>query len=136
MYLEQALTKEQILELYLNVVEFGPNVYGVSDAAQHYFRTSAAGLTISQAFYLASILPSPRKDHFSAGGAVSGGWLKLLRTVMKHAHKRHRISDEELAAGLSEIPVRGSTSPMKDPDAEQVPDSGPEIDVRDVTDPR
>lgn len=136
MYLEQALTKEQILELYLNVVEFGPNVYGVSDAAQHYFHTSAAGLTISQAFYLASILPSPRKDHFSAGGAVGGGWLKLLRTVMKHAHKRHRISDEELAAGLAEIPVRGSTSPLKDPDAEQVPDSGPEIDVRDVTDPR
>ncbi len=135
MYLEQALTKEQILELYLNVVEFGPNVYGVSDAAAHYFRTSAASLTISQAFYLASILPSPKKDHFSAGGAVNGSWLKLLRMVMKHAHKRHRISDEELAAGLAEIPVRGSTSPLKDPDAEQVPESGPEVDVRDVTDP-
>lgn len=133
LYLEQALTKEQILELYLNVVEFGPNVYGVADAAQHYFRTSAASLTISQAFYLASILPSPKKDHFAAGGAVGGGWLKLLRMVMKHAHKRHRISDEELAAGLAEIPMRGSTSPMKDPDAEQVPDSGPEVDVRDLT---
>ncbi len=123
MYLEQALTKEQILELYLNIVEFGPNVYGVSDAAQHYFRSSASGLSISQAFYLASILPSPKKEHFGPGGSLSQGWLKLLRTVMKHAHKRNRISDEELAAGLAEIPVRGSTSPMKDPNAEQVPEA-------------
>ncbi len=118
MYLEQALTKEQILELYLNLVEFGPGVYGIENGAAHLFRTSPGALSISQAFYLASILPSPKVERFAAGGAVSGGWLKLLRTVMKHSHKRHRLSDEELAAGLAEIPVRGSSAPMKDPNAE------------------
>jgi hypothetical protein len=118
MYLEQALTKEQILELYLNLVEFGPGVYGIENGAAHLFRTSPGALSISQAFYLASILPSPKVEHFAAGGAVAGGWLKLLRTVMKHSHKRHRLSDEELAAGLAEIPVRGSSAPMKDPNAE------------------
>ncbi len=44
MYLEQELTKEQIMELYLNAVEFGPLVYGIGAAARHYFNASAAQL--------------------------------------------------------------------------------------------
>jgi hypothetical protein len=120
-YLEQALTKDQIIELYLNVVEFGPLVYGVDAAAKHYFNTSAGQLTLAQAFYLASVLPSPKVEHFAVGGAVSPGWLKHLRTVMKHAHKRKRLSDEDLGAGLGEIPVRGSPAPLRDPNAESVP---------------
>ena len=58
--LESCLTKEQILELYLNVVEFGPDIYGIGPAAQHYFKTSAARLKPVEAFWLASILPRPR----------------------------------------------------------------------------
>lgn len=121
MYLEQALTKEQIMELYLNVVEFGPNVYGIQAAARHYFNTAPSSLSLSQAFYLASILPAPQRQHFGAGGTVAPGWLKLLRTVMKHANKVRRITDEELAEGLAQIPVRGSPAPMRDPDAEPPP---------------
>lgn len=117
LYLEQALTKEQILELYLNVVELGPKVYGVEAGAQHYFRTSPSRLTLSQAFYLASILPSPRVEHFGAGGAISPGWLKNLRTLMKHANKVKRLSDEDLEAGLAEVPLRGSPAPLRDPEA-------------------
>jgi len=126
LYLEQALTKDQIIELYLNVVELGPMVYGVDDAARHYFNTSASRLTVAQAFYLASILPSPKQEHFAAGGAVSPGWLKHLRTVMKYANKRNRLPDDDLAAGLGEIPVRGSPTPLKDPNAETVP-SGEDV---------
>jgi hypothetical protein len=122
LYLEQALTKEQIVELYLNVVEFGPNVYGVDAAAEHYFHTSPAGLSLSQAFYLGSILPAPQKEHFGVGGTLTPGWLKLLRTVMKHANKVRRLTDEELERGLSEIPVRGSPSPMRDPAADVPPE--------------
>jgi hypothetical protein len=118
LYLEQALTKQQILELYLNVVEFGPMVYGIDAGAAHYFNTSPSRLSASQAFYLASILPNPKREHFAAGGRVSDGWLRQLRTVMRHAHKRNRLSDEELALALSEIPVRGSSAPLRDPEAE------------------
>lgn len=58
--LESCLTKDQILELYLNVVEFGPDLYGIGPAAEHYFKTSASALSPVQAFWLASILPRPR----------------------------------------------------------------------------
>ena len=60
MYLEQELTKEQIVELYLNVVEFGPRLYGIGPAARTYFSTSPADLSIGQALYISSILPNPK----------------------------------------------------------------------------
>jgi len=112
LYLEQVLTKDQMMELYLNVVEFGPMIYGIGPAARHYFRTSPDALTVSQAYYLASILPSPKKQHFGAGGAVSGGWMSHLRRLMRYAHHRGRLTDGELDEGLSEVPVFGSPSPI------------------------
>jgi len=56
---EAALGKQRILELYLNVVEWGPGVYGSEAAAQYHFRTSAAALDRDQAARLAAILPNP-----------------------------------------------------------------------------
>ncbi|MCZ2721897.1 monofunctional biosynthetic peptidoglycan transglycosylase [Marinomonas sp. 15G1-11] len=52
--------KKRILEVYLNVAEFGKGIYGVEAASQHYFGTSARHLTRNQAARLAVLLPSPR----------------------------------------------------------------------------
>lgn len=59
--LESCMSKSQILELYLNVIEFGPNVYGIGAGARHYFKKHASALTPEESFFLASILPAPRK---------------------------------------------------------------------------
>lgn len=59
--LERDLSKERILELYLNVAEWGPGVFGAEAAARHWFRTSAGRLSPLQAARLAVALPSPRK---------------------------------------------------------------------------
>lgn len=61
MKLERELSKQRILELYLNVVEWGPGIYGCEAAAKHYFGVPAAALTPSQAQSLVSILPNPRR---------------------------------------------------------------------------
>jgi monofunctional glycosyltransferase len=61
--LEAALPKERILELYLNVIEWGPGVYGAEAAARHWFGTSAAKLTSAQAAALAAAIPTPRKSN-------------------------------------------------------------------------
>ncbi|MFT4979670.1 MAG: hypothetical protein ACI8S6_005582, partial [Myxococcota bacterium] len=58
--LERVLGKPRILELYINVVEFGPTLYGVRAAADAYFIKQPAGLAPQEAAFLAAILPSPR----------------------------------------------------------------------------
>jgi monofunctional biosynthetic peptidoglycan transglycosylase len=58
--LEAVLSKRRILELYLNVAEWGEGVFGAEAAARHYFGTSAAALTPAQAARLAGMLPRPR----------------------------------------------------------------------------
>jgi monofunctional biosynthetic peptidoglycan transglycosylase len=58
--LETVMSKERILEIYLNVVEFGRGVFGAEAAARHYFSTSAANLNPAQAARLAVMLPNPR----------------------------------------------------------------------------
>lgn len=60
-FLDSYLSKERILELYLNVVEWGPNIYGAEAAAKHYFGTSAKNLGASQSAFMASILPNPAR---------------------------------------------------------------------------
>ena len=57
--LEKKLTKDQILERYLNTVNFGDGAYGIGAAAQHYFGVPAAALTVPQAALLVGILKSP-----------------------------------------------------------------------------
>ncbi len=58
--LEFWLSKQRILEIYLNVIEWGNGVFGAEAAAHHYFNTTAAQLTPSQAAQLAVMLPNPR----------------------------------------------------------------------------
>lgn len=58
---EICLPKQRILELYLNVAEFGPGIYGASAASHYYFGSSPARLTDAQAALLAAVLPNPRR---------------------------------------------------------------------------
>jgi monofunctional biosynthetic peptidoglycan transglycosylase len=58
--LEATMSKRRIFEIYLNVVEWGENVFGAEAAARHYFGASAAALEPEQAARLAAMLPRPR----------------------------------------------------------------------------
>jgi monofunctional biosynthetic peptidoglycan transglycosylase len=60
-HLEHTLSKRRILELYLNVVEWGRGIYGAEAAARFYYGKSASDLSADEAAALASILPSPRR---------------------------------------------------------------------------
>jgi monofunctional biosynthetic peptidoglycan transglycosylase len=59
--LEAFLTKDRILELYLNVIEWGPGIFGAEAASEHYYHTHAADVTREQAARLAAIIPAPLK---------------------------------------------------------------------------
>jgi membrane peptidoglycan carboxypeptidase len=79
-YVEQSLSKERIMEVYLNVIEFGPGVYGVTRGAAHYFGKAPADLTPPEAAYLALMLPSPVRRHVNY---CEGGLTPVFQAKMK-----------------------------------------------------
>jgi monofunctional glycosyltransferase len=60
-YMEQTLSKSRILELYLNVIEWGRGIYGIEAASQEYFGKSASMLSREEAARLAAVIPNPRR---------------------------------------------------------------------------
>jgi len=50
-----------MLEVYFNIIEWGPNVYGIGEASRFYFQKSPSELTFNECLYLARIIPSPKK---------------------------------------------------------------------------
>ena len=68
LYLDALWSKQRTLEVYLNIVEWAPGVYGAEAAAQYHFRKSATALSADEAALLASVLPSPRRWSASKPG--------------------------------------------------------------------
>jgi monofunctional biosynthetic peptidoglycan transglycosylase len=85
--MEETLTKERILELYLNEVEWGAGVYGAEAASQTWFKKSARELTLAESAELAAMLPAPRQLSPGNGAAL----LPRAQRVLS------RVSDERLA---------------------------------------
>jgi membrane peptidoglycan carboxypeptidase len=101
-YVEQILSKERILELYFNAIEFGPRLYGIGPAARHYFGKEAADLTPLEAAFFSSILPSPKRryTHY-CHGSLNAQWEKYLRKILSKMHERGRLDEEELTTAMA-----------------------------------
>jgi membrane peptidoglycan carboxypeptidase len=96
--LENAMTKDQILENYLNTIYFGRGSYGVQTAAQQYFNRSANQLTISQSAVIASILRSPGLYDPSLGGNNAKRLEARFAYVIQGMLDQKWITEEEAAA--------------------------------------
>lgn len=84
LYVDAVLPKRRIMEIYLNIAEWGPNVYGVEAAAQHHFGRSARDLSVRQAALLAVTLPNPRhRDPANPGQGLS----RLAGTIEARANQ-------------------------------------------------
>lgn len=83
--LEQLLSKQRILEIYLNSVEWGEGVFGAEAAAQHYFRKSATRLTAAEAARLAVMLPAPKRFEKTPGSAYLAGRTRTILARMGSA---------------------------------------------------
>jgi hypothetical protein len=105
MLLEQSFSKKQLLELYLNVIEYGPGIYGIGPAARHYFDTTPERLSLAQSYFLISLLPNPKATRFGSDGQLFPGWLRQIRSLMGIAAKRGHFSPAELEAALLEQPT-------------------------------
>jgi hypothetical protein len=102
-YLEQEFSKEEMMELYLNIIEFGPSVYGITAAAEHYFARRPDELNLAECMFLSSILPKPLRYHYLyERGELPDSWLRGIRARMLIAQRTGKISEAELAEGLTE----------------------------------
>ena len=83
--LEQFLSKQRILEIYLNNVEWGAGVFGAEAAAQHYYRKSARQLTAPEAARLAVMLPAPKRFEKTPNSAYLAGRTRTIVARMGRA---------------------------------------------------
>jgi monofunctional biosynthetic peptidoglycan transglycosylase len=100
--MEQELTKGRILELYLNVVELGPMVYGIGNGAHYYFGKPASALTPRECSFLAAMLPGPRVAYNPYRNVDKV--MKRSDMILKLLRKRGVLSEDEYQRALAEIP--------------------------------
>ena len=81
--LESAMSKHRILELYLNVAEWGEDVFGAEAAARHHFGVPAAALSAQQAAWLAAILPSPQRYERGRTTTYVAGRVQIILARMR-----------------------------------------------------
>ena len=99
--LDDTLSKSRILELYLNVVELGPMVYGIGHAARYYFGKPPSALTVRECAFLAAMLPGPKiYNPYRKMDRVMRRSNRILRRMVS----ARMISREQYDAALSEVP--------------------------------
>lgn len=99
--IDDRLSKSRILELYLNLAELGPMVYGVGHASRYYFGKPVDALTVRESAFLASMLPGPKVyNPYRNLDRVIGRSDRILRRMAA----AHMINEEEYRAALAEEP--------------------------------
>lgn len=87
-------SKERMLEVYFNIIEWGPNIYGIGEASLFYFGKHPSQLTLNESLFLASIVPRPRSFAWQFDGQA--------RLKDNYMRQNHRIADLMLRRGLLE----------------------------------
>ena len=103
--MEQELTKGRIVELYLNVVELGPMVYGIGHGAHYYFCKPASALSPRESAFLAAMLPGPRVAYnpYKNLGKV----LKRSDMILRLLRQKGVLGEAEYQAALAQSPNVG-----------------------------
>ncbi len=100
---ERTLPKKKILEIYLNIVEWGPQIFGIKAAAAHYFKKIPANLNAKEGAILAYLLPNPLKYHRVVKlGNLSPYAQTRVTNILEKLWKSGQVSEEEFEDYASE----------------------------------
>lgn len=129
-WMTRLVPKERILEVYLNIIEWGPGINGIVEAADYYFGKSPGDLSLEESVWLSSIVPAPVRRGAQRNQGSAAEWsLRHCRDIMEGMHGRNWITRSEADKGIS-AEIRFVTSPEQD-----APQRRPGVDL-DVTDLR
>jgi len=134
------MSKNRMLEIYFNIIEWGNNIYGIREAARYYFGKAPSELDLGESIYLASIVPSPRKGLYSF---LPDGTLRPSRIFYFNSLGRlmagqgYTARDTSGAYGFYDVRLReglrSEIAPVDSAEAEQIlnasPDDSPIIDI-------
>lgn len=102
-------TKERMYEVYLNIVEWGPNIYGAHEAAAYYFDKRPSQLTVEESIFLASIIPKPKhfRRSFTEDMQLKEHMEGYYRLIAERLFKKGLISEAQADSIRPEIEVTG-----------------------------
>ncbi len=109
-YLERELSKDRILEIYVNAIEFGPGIYGIGRASERFFGKHPSRLNPVESAFFSSILPAPvrRFKQYCRGWAGSATKGKIDR-ILDHMFERNRLdTDQYIQAVMTPLVFRGN----------------------------
>ncbi|MCB9521514.1 MAG: transglycosylase domain-containing protein [Myxococcales bacterium] len=133
-WMTRLIPKERILETYFNVIELGPGVNGIFEAAAYYFGKSPNELTLAESVWLSSIIPAPARRGRQRDAGVAAEWSqRLAGDIMRGMESRGWITASELSRGLAET-VRFVTAGGAPPATTGGDDAAWEGDEREARD--
>jgi hypothetical protein len=102
-------TKERMYEVYLNIIEWGPGIYGIADASKFYFNKRPADLSLAEAIYLASIIPKPKyfKYSFDANGELNASVKEFIVAIANKMLNKNMINAAEQQSLNTSIVISG-----------------------------
>ena len=131
--LEKALSKSEILCLYVNLAEWGPGIYGVKQAARYYFSNAPADLTPTQSAFLAMLLPSPLKYSASFKKKELTSWAeKRTKQILSTMNRLKLLEDAEYEAALSESLWKRVKTTASDGGTEESPPGGEAVPAEEI----
>ncbi len=127
-------SKERMYEVYLNIIEWGPNVYGIGEASRFYFQKQPADLTLKESLFLASIIPSPKKFmyQFDDQGELRTGYSRHQERLTKLMFQRGILHTQDTLYQLHKILISGPARKyIKTRDEQELVKPDPEMDEFD-----
>ncbi|HWB62641.1 MAG TPA: biosynthetic peptidoglycan transglycosylase, partial [Chitinophagales bacterium] len=129
---EQLVSKERMLEVYLNIIEWGPNVYGIGEAAKFYFNKKPSQLSLAESIFLAAIIPNPRsfRYQFDKQGHVKGYISDFSHLLVNRMFMRNLLTPADTTGFTPNIELKGIALQMVVPADSIIPaqDSIPDVD--------
>ncbi len=116
------VSKERMLEVYLNVIEWGPNIYGIGEASRFYFNKKPSQLNLNESVFLSAIIPNPKyyKYHFTPQGDIKPHFVNYFNILTRRMVFRGRISPSDTINYVPAVELRGpalnSVLPADSPD--------------------
>jgi len=117
--IESTLKKGEILERYLNVVQFGKNLFGVKNASRFYFKKSPSELNLNESIFLVFLLPSPEKySHSYFRKELTNFARKRMKTLLNIMFRTGKVSEGEYQEAVAQLAYFPGPTPeplMPDP---------------------